>query len=141
MTKSLTLIYIHVIFSTKNREPFIENNIKDELYYCIISSLNHLNSPAILIGGTENHIHILLRLSKNYTISKILEKIKTQSSQWIKTKGISNFYWQEGYGGFSVSTNRVEIVKKYISNQEEHHKKESFEDEIKFLQKIHKLKK
>ena len=81
------------------------------------------------IGGTEDHIHILHRLSKKHLPCKTIEKIKTQSSHWMKSKGIKNFYWQGGYGSFSISPEKIQIIKNYIINQEEHHKKESFKEE------------
>ena len=86
--------------------------------------LKSLNSPSISIGGIEEHIHILCRLSKNFTISKILKDIKRHSSKWIKTKGILDFYWQTGYSVFSVSPSNLNKITNYILNQEEHHEKQ-----------------
>ena len=139
MPQSLTQLYSHTIFTTKNRHPFINQNIKFQLYYYIIGILNSHNSPPMAIGGTEDHIHILHRLSKKHPPCKTIEKSKTQSSHWMKSKGIINFYWQGGYGSFSVSPERIQIIKNYIINQEEHHKKESFREEYKKILKQYNI--
>lgn len=97
-----------------------------------------LNVNPIIIGGHQNHIHILCLLSRKIALMKLVEKLKAYSSKWIKTKGqqYKNFYWQNGYGGFSVNPLEVDIVKNYILNQYEHHKKLSFKDEyVAFLKK------
>ena len=135
MPQSLTQIYIHIIFGTKYRDAIIDPNIKDQLYNYLIDKLKYLDTSTLSIGGTEDHVHILCRQSKNYSASKIVEKIKTKSSHWLKSKGILNFYWQGGYSAFSVSPSNLEVVKKYINSQEEHHKKVSFQDEFEYLLK------
>jgi len=93
--------------------------------------LKNLDCIAILIGGTENHIHILNTFSRTISISKMLEITKKDSSKWIKTQGseFKNFYWQNGYGAFSVSQSKVDLVNKYIQNQKTHHKKKTFKEE------------
>lgn len=139
MAQSLTKQYSHIVFSTKNREKFINNKIKNELYSYIAGILKSLKSPAIIIGGTDDHIHILCILSKNYSISKIIEELKKNSSKWIKTKGMSNFYWQRGYGAFSISQSHVEIVQRYVKNQLEHHKNQTFKDEFRGLLQKYKI--
>ena len=127
MPQSLTQIYIHIIFGTKYRDAIIDPNIKDQLYNYLIDKLKYLDTLTLSIGETEDHVHILCRQSKNYSASKIVEKIKTKSSHWLKSKEIFNFYWQGGYSAFSVSPSNLEVVKKYINSQEEHHKKVSFQ--------------
>jgi REP element-mobilizing transposase RayT len=133
MPQSLTKQYSHIVFSTKNRQKFITNKIKDELYSYIAGILKSLKSPAIVIGGMDDHVHILCILSKNHSTSKIVEEIKKNSSKWIKTKGISNFFWQRGYAAFSISQSHVEIIQKYINTQVEHHKNQTFKDEFRLL--------
>lgn len=94
------------------------------------------DSIPILINGVEDHVHILCVLSKNITIAKLVEEIKRHSSRWIKTKGerYTSFAWQKGYAGFSVSSSLQEKTKSYIANQEEHHRRMTFKEElIKFL--------
>ena len=124
MTQSLSEIFIHIVFSTKNRDPLLNKDIRCELYSYISQILKSLDSPSIAIGGVEDHFHILCRLSKNFTISKIVKDIKKNSSKWIKTKGILDFYWQNGYSVFSVSSSILNKISKYILNQEKHHEKQ-----------------
>ena len=133
MAQSLSKQYSHIVFSTKNREKFITNKIKNELYSYIAGILKSLKSSAIEIGGIDDHLHILCILSKNLTTSKIIEELKKNSSKWIKTKGMQNFYWQRGYGAFSISPSHVEIVQRYVKNQLEHHENQTFKDEFRGL--------
>jgi REP element-mobilizing transposase RayT len=92
------------------------------------------NSPAIIVGGAEDHVHLLCRLGKTIDIAKLVLNLKKDSSEWAKAElGLSNFYWQTGYGAFSVSPAHVEALTRYIANQEEHHRKESFKDEFRRL--------
>jgi REP element-mobilizing transposase RayT len=139
MPQSLSHLFVHIIFSTKYRQPFITDSIEGELYAYIAKILyDECYSPAVIIGGDKDHIHILLALSRVWSIAKIVELIKKRSSKWMKTKGrdLSGFQWQTGYGCFSVSKSSVPAVKRYIENQKEHHRKQTFKDEfIQFLDK------
>ena len=138
MGQSLNKIYIHIVFSTKHRVPLISKEIEEELFSCLGGICKNLECNPIQIGGHKDHIHILCLLSKKITLVKLLEEIKSSSSKWIKTKDVkfSNFYWQSGYGAFSVNPTEIEVVKNYIQNQEEHHKVKSFQDEYRaFLKK------
>ena len=138
MPQSLVRNYMHIVFSTKNRQSFIDKNIQNELYPYISGISKNLETPVLAIGGVEDHIHILCLLSRKIALMKFIEEVKKNSSKWIKTKGqtYSNFYWQNGYGGFSVNPTEIEIVKIYIHNQQEHHKKRTFQDEYRaFLKK------
>lgn len=137
MSQSLTKIYLHIVFSTKNRKSLIIESIQQELYAYMASVLKAMSSPALKIGGVSNHVHILCVLSKNIAISKLLEEVKKRSSKWIKTKGIkfSGFRWQGGYGAFSISESHLEAVSRYIVNQKEHHMTLSFEDELRIMLK------
>jgi REP element-mobilizing transposase RayT len=131
MPQSLSSILAHLIFSTKNREPFITPAIEPELHPYIAKILQGLKSPCLALNGTSDHIHILLALSRVITVAELVEEVKTNSSKWIKTKGreFKNFHWQRGYGAFSVGQSDVEAVKHYIHNQKEHHKRVTFQDE------------
>jgi len=138
MPQSLSKVYVHIIFSTKLRKPFITKDIQNELYSYIAGTLINLKSDVLKINGIKDHIHILCTLPRTITIAKILEEMKKSSSKWIKTNGTkwSGFAWQDGYGTFSVSSSLINNVIKYIENQEEHHKKVSFQDEFReFLKK------
>lgn len=138
MPQSLVKNYLHIIFSTKLRTEFIDKNIENELFSYIATLCKDFDSPAIQIGGTEDHIHILLNLSRKYPLMKVVQEIKAHSSKWIKTKGrkYENFFWQDGYGAFSVSQKHIFVTVNYIKNQREHHKTQTFKNElINFLDK------
>lgn len=137
MSQSLSQVYIHIIFSVKRREPLILEDFQNELYAYMVSILKSLETNVLKIGGASDHIHILAVLSRKYSISKIIEEIKKSSSKWLKSKDIklSNFYWQQGYGIFSVSQSQVENVKKYIENQKKHHQKSSYQEEFREILK------
>ena len=132
MSQSLSQIYLHIIFATKERIPFIKENIESELFSFIGGTIKNLNGFPHLINGTSDHIHILASSSKSVSLTDFLKKIKHDSSLWIKNKGgdYSDFAWQRGYGVFSVSSSRLQVVKKYIANQKEHHKEETVEEEF-----------
>ncbi len=136
MSQSLSKLYIHAIFHVKNNECLIQPEDEKELYAYMGGTIKISKSIPIVINGTENHIHILCIMSKNISLSALLEDIKTNSSRWIKTFGphYREFAWQGGYAGYSVSQSKVDVVKKYIENQKEHHNKQSFKEEyIRFL--------
>jgi putative transposase len=138
MPQSLAKNLIHLIFSTKNRAPLILPELQSPLHSYLGGILRQWESPAISINSVTDHIHLLFCLSKNHALKKIVEEIKKGSSKWIKTLGneFSNFFWQNGYGAFSVSLSAVPNVTKYIEDQESHHKRLSFQDEFRtFLQR------
>ena len=131
MSQSLAKIYTHIIFSTKHRENILHPTIQPELYRYIGGICNNLECYPVKIGGFTDHVHILCMLSKKITLMDLLKEIKQSSSIWIKTKGdgFNNFYWQDGYGAFSVNPSEIEMVSDYIMKQEEHHKKKTFQEE------------
>jgi REP element-mobilizing transposase RayT len=138
MPQSLVYNYIHITFSTKHRQAFIDNNINAELFGYIGGICKNKECKPIIVGGYKDHIHILCLLSQKIALMNLIEQIKSHSSKWMKTKGkkYQNFYWQRGYGAFSVNPSETEIVKNYIQNQEEHHKNKSFKKEyLAFLKK------
>jgi len=127
---------LHAIFHVKNNECLIRPEDEKELYAYMGGLVKLSQSIPIIINGMDNHVHVLCIMSKNISLSDLMEEIKTDSSRWIKTLGshYRGFAWQGGYAGYSVSQSRVDIVKKYIANQKEHHKTQTFEDEyIQFL--------
>lgn len=132
MGQSLSQLYIHLTFCTKNRYPFIKPGIEDRLHPYISGILKNLDSPVLAINSAPDHIHILFRLSKNYALAKVVEEVKKQSSKWIKglDPSLSKFTWQIGYGAFSVSGGMLETVKKYIEKQKEHHAKKTYMEEV-----------
>jgi putative transposase len=138
MSQSLSKVYVHITFSTKNRQLLIDDTIKDSLFEYLGGICKGLECNPVKVGGHHDHIHILCLLSRKVPQMKLLEEIKKNSSKWIKTKSAaySDFYWQDGYGIFSVNPSEVDVVVKYISNQEEHHKKQAFQEEFRaFLKK------
>jgi REP element-mobilizing transposase RayT len=135
MSQSLVKNLIHLVYSTKCRQPWISPEHRAGLYAYQAGIFKEWESPALLIGGVEDHVHALFSLSKNHALKKIVEEVKKGSSKWMKTEGprIADFYWQAGYGAFSVSQSNVESVFRYIQNQEEHHRKITFQDELREL--------
>jgi putative transposase len=143
MPQSLSKLVTHIIFSTKNRVPFlIDRNIRQEMHSYLGGSCNKLDCPVITVGGSADHIHILCYLSRNLSVSNLVREIKRESSKWVKTKGkvLIKFAWQNGYGAFSVGQTEIKRVKEYITRQEAHHKKKTFQDEYLEFLKSHKIK-
>jgi putative transposase len=132
MAQSLSKLYVHIVFHTKN--PLVQIQIADRkaLYAYMGSIIKDNGSIPILINGTGDHVHILCVMSKNISLAKLTEEIKRHSSRWIKTRSAhyTKFAWQGGYAGFSVSQSVCDKTKRYIENQEEHHKKRVFKDEL-----------
>ena len=142
MPQSLAKILVHIVFSTKHRQPFLKNEeIRGELHAYTIGVLRALESPSLAINSVEDHIHILCRLSRKIAVMKLIEEIKTSTSKWIKTKGTPyrGFYWQGGYGAFSVSESKHADVARYIARQPEHHRRLTFQDEFRQLCAKHGL--
>ena len=141
MPQSLVHNYIHITFSTKNRYPFIDKNIRNELFSYLSGICKKQECYPVIVGGYNDHIHILCLLSQKIALMKLIEQIKSHSSKWIKTKGeqYQNFYWQRGYGAFSVNPAQIKIVEDYIKNQEKHHQKRSFQDEYRAFLKKYKI--
>ena len=135
MPQSLSKVYIHIIFSTKNRTPWISEDIRPNIQGYIVETASKLGVYTEEIYINPDHLHILCTLPRTLTIADLIQKIKISSSNKISEIGPKEFYWQKGYGVFSVSQSKTGIVKEYIQNQKEHHKKITFEEEYrKFLQ-------
>ena len=141
MPQSLILNYIHLVFSTKFREPLIIEKVENELYSYLGGICNQLECKPIKIGGWFDHVHILCRLSQKIALMKLLEEVKSHSSRWIKTKDerLKNFYWQDGYGAFSVNPSQVDQVANYIATQKEHHNQIGFQDEYRKILNKYKV--
>ena len=132
MSQSLTKLYVHLVFSTKNRADLIPRDKMADVYSYIAGLLENVQCPAIRVGGTANHVHILFVQSKTMSISDIVRLVKSNSSKWISAWPGHRvpFSWQDGYGAFSISQSHVDDVSHYIQNQEEHHAHLSFQDEL-----------
>ena len=133
MPQSLAKILVHVVFSTKNREPVIPREIRPSLYAYVSGILENLGCPSIQTGGTVDHVHTLLSLARIRTVADVVEKIKKSSSKWMKQQGVDSFFWQAGYGAFSTGESQLPAVISYIAEQEEHHRSLSFQDEFRRL--------
>jgi putative transposase len=141
MGQSLVKNYMHIVFSTKHRQNFILPPVEEELHAYLGGVCNELDCQTIKIGGYTDHVHILCMLSKKIALMKLLEIVKSHSSKWIKTKGegYGNFYWQDGYGAFSVNPKNVDDVIQYIQNQHVHHQQLGFQDEYRGFLKRYKV--
>jgi REP element-mobilizing transposase RayT len=137
MGQSLVKNYVHLIFSTKNREPLIFPPFEDELHNYLGGICNSLECQTIKVGGFNDHVHILCMLSKKIALMKLLEEVKSHSSKWMKINhaSLSNFYWQDGYGAFSVNPTEIDTIINYIANQHEHHTKKTYQDEYRAILK------
>ncbi len=137
MGQSLVKNYVHIVFSTKHRQPLIHPPVESELHSYLGGICNKLDCQVIQVGGYTEHIHILCMLSKKVALMKLVEEIKSHSSKWIKSKGYEyrNLYWQDGYGAFSVKPSEIDTVIAYIANQHEHHRKKTFQEEYRMYLK------
>ena len=138
MPMSLFKVYAHLIFSTKERQTWLDNAIRERVHAYLASLVRDMNSPFVVVGGPDDHIHILFQFPKQATAIDLVRHVKSESSKFVKTLGdeYGGFSWQRGYGMFSVGPTRVADVEAYIRNQVEHHKHMTFQDEFKaFLQK------
>ena len=136
MPQSLAQIYLHCVFSTKNRAPFLKDKtLLASLHAYMAGICKNLESPALIIGGAHDHVHLLTRHSKNLAVALFIREIKRSSSKWVKQEKrvLADFHWQAGYGAFSVSPSHVEALTVYIRNQEEHHQRHTFQNEFRRL--------
>lgn len=136
MPQSLAKILVHAVFSTKDLRPFLrDKNLRDELHHYIGGILNHLECQPIIVGGVEDHVHLLCALSRTLPAAEMVKEAKRGSSIRLKTKNaeLQDFAWQNGYGMFSIGFSQIEVVRNYIAGQEEHHRKVSFQDEFREL--------
>ena len=139
MPSSYTNLLYHIVFSTKNRKPLIRDDFQEELYRYIGGIIRAEGGIQLEIGGAANHIHILVKLKPTQSVSHMLNKIKANSSRWINQskKPAETFAWQEGYGAFTVSESQANVVREYIRRQEEHHHRQSFQEEFLELLRRH----
>ena len=136
MPQSLANLYVHLIFATKDRSPYLTPEVRPDLHASMATVLANLNSPAVLINSVADHVHLLFNMGRTVTLAQVVEDVKKSSSKWIKTQGpvLADFAWQAG--AFSVSESNVPKVANYIRNQEEHHRVKTFQEEYReFLQK------
>ena len=131
MPQSLSQVLIHLVFSTKDRAPFLTGSIGTDTHAYLATVARDMNCQCYRVGGVSDHVHLAVRLSRTTTQSKLVEQLKISSSRWLKQQhpDLYAFAWQRGYGVFSVSPRNLDALLLYIDNQEEHHKTVSFQEE------------
>lgn len=141
MPQSFSNTRIHIIFSTKHRQPFIDNNIEQPLFGYIGQICNELKCKTIIVGGYKDHIHIFCNLYRPLSQSDLVKEIKTNSSRWMKTQGqeYEDFYWQDGFATYSVSQSQSDNLIAYIKNQRQHHEKKTFKEEYREFLELNNL--
>jgi REP element-mobilizing transposase RayT len=137
MPQSLTRIYAHLIFSTKNRKPFLDEAIRSRVHAYLATVIRDMDSPWVVVGGVADHVHALFDIGKMVAPANFVERVKRESSKFVKTLGsdYSKFYWQRGYGMFSVSPKDRDEAEHYVRNQEEHHQRRTFQEEYRTMLK------
>jgi REP element-mobilizing transposase RayT len=139
MPQSLSYLLIHIIFSTKDHTPYLQDKeSRTRLHAYLATIVRDDECECFCAGGVADHVHLAIRLSRTVTVAKLVEHLKTSSSRWIKEQGLASqaFVWQRGYAAFSVGPSDLPALRKYIETQEEHHRKHSFQDELRaFLEK------
>ncbi len=141
MPQSFVSLHVHIVFSTKNRQPFIADEIAPRLYDYIGGVVSNHGGALVASGGMPDHVHLLVSLSKELSISELVRFIKSNSSKWVHEtfSDLQLFAWQTGYGAFAVSFSNLDAVKTYIANQKEHHRVHSFQDEFRELLRRHHI--
>ena len=138
MPQTLSFNLVHVVFSTKNRLALITDDIEGELHAYLAGTVRKINCECFRVGGAADHVHLAVRLAPTFNAAKVVSEIKTSSSVWMKERGIKTFAWQRGYGLFSVSPADLDALVRYIDVQKMHHRKRSFQDEMRaFCEKYH----
>jgi REP element-mobilizing transposase RayT len=139
MPQSLSIVYIHLIFSTKDRRPFLRDQKLRSAMHCQLGEISkRLDCPPLLVGGVEDHVHLLARFGRNITQAEWVKELKRVSNHWLREQqsDCADFSWQSGYADFGVSQSNLEQVRDYIATQEQHHQKMTFQDELRtFLRK------
>jgi putative transposase len=141
MPQSLAKNLIHLVFSTKNREPVLTEPVRIPLCAYASAVLRDINSHVIAINAWRDHVHILFALSRTNSLAQVVMELKRATSKWIKTQGkeFAGFHWQSGYGTFSIGQSDVDEVKTYIANQAKHHRVKSFEEEFRMFLKRYQV--
>ena len=138
MPQSLSLVAVHIIFSTKDHKTFLKDQVRTDMHSYLATVARNAGCECYRAGGAADHVHLAIRLSRTITIASLIEEVKTASSKWVKTQSanLDDFSWQPGYGCFSVSPKDLDALCEYIDAQEEHHAKRTFKEEFRmFLNK------
>jgi REP element-mobilizing transposase RayT len=138
MPSTHVCLYVHVIFSTKDRRALIASAWRERLHAYIGGTIRSLNGIAAAVGGTSDHVHLLIGRRATHRLADVVREVKSASSRWVhECIGVSFFAWQDGYGALSVSVSSLQEVKRYIANQEEHHQTRRFQEEYVALLRAH----
>ena len=135
MAQSLSMVLLHIVFSTHNRQKTIPPHLRSKLHAYLAGVCRAIGAEAFRVGGTDDHVHIACKLPRTLTMAKLVEEIKKPSSSWMKQQegGTTHFSWQSGYGIFSLGQSQLPTLLRYIHNQQEHHKSNSFKEELLLL--------
>jgi putative transposase len=138
MPQSLSKVIVHIIFCTKNREPWLDHDVRPRMHAYLATLCRELGAELVRVGGVADHVHIVTTLPRTASQAEVVEHIKKISSKWIKglEARYRGFFWQRGYGAFSVSPSQLDAVLQYIDAQQEHHRTRTFQEEYRdFLRK------
>ena len=141
MPQSLSQVIIHIVFSTKERRPWLDPEIRPRMHAYLATVCRDCECQAYRVGGTADHVHIAARLARTISQADLLEKIKKTSSAWVKRQGskYEDFFWQAGYGDFSIGWSQLDDLVRYIEHQEEHHRIKTFQEEYRELLKKYQV--
>jgi REP-associated tyrosine transposase len=139
MPQSLSKVIVHIIFSTKNREPWLHANVRSRMHAYLATMCRDLGTEFVHVGGVSDHVYIVTTLPRTVSQAQLIEEIKKTSSKWIKTVDVHyhGFSWQRGYGAFSVSPSQLESVLDYVNSQQKHHRTRTFQEEYRELLRKH----
>ncbi len=130
MSSTHLSLFYHIVFSTKNRQPFIKESWQPRLHSYIGGIIRDLGGIALIVGGMQDHVHIEARLKSTHCLARFVQDVKTHSSLWVHSEiGSRAFSWQDGYGAFTIGRSETDVLKQYIAGQKEHHRKKSFQEE------------
>jgi len=139
MAQSLSKVLLHIIFSTKNREPWLDSNVRPRMHAYLATICRDAGADFVLVGGVSDHVHIVTTLARTLSQAQLIEEIKKASSKWVKALDARyrGFFWQRGYAAFSVSPSQLDSVLEYVNKQQEHHRTRTFQEEYRELLRKH----
>jgi putative transposase len=141
MPQSLSKVILHIVFSTKNREPWLESSVRARMHAYVAKICRDLGAELVRVGGVADHVHVVTTLPRTISQAELIEQIKKASSKWIKALDVRyrGFFWQRGYGAFSVSPSQLDAVLQYVEPQQEHHRTRTFQEEYSELLRKHSV--
>ena len=139
MAQSLSKVLLHIIFSTKNREPWLDSNVRPRMHAYLATICRDAGTDFVRVGGVSDHVHIVTTLARTLPQAQLIEEIKKASSKWVKALDARyrGFFWQRGYAAFSVSPSQLDSVLEYVNKQQEHHRTRTFQEEYRELLRKH----